>query len=293
MLLDFIIGKKDLVHPNVVKMVQRDEQEGYRMALNEIHYGSLQLSREAKEVKEMINCENEIQKTTDQDIVKDDRDQQDKEDVMKFIFAHKNRVKLATLKEVAYNSDKAIYEAFKQIHVKSLEINKDEIGGGKSKKKFVDVVKENMVPGQTIVKIVGSRGRNVQLDIDTLFFTGFEDDVKAVDLWKTLKQIGRIKDIILPRKRDIYNKRFGFIKLMDKTWAEMFLRQSNRVEIKGKKIRIEAAKMVKNKRKSSLPSDREKGYNFKPPEKEKPGPILEITDNSSYKWLEIVGKSVF
>ncbi|KAL8089015.1 hypothetical protein AgCh_038681 [Apium graveolens] len=40
-LIDFISNHKSLVYPNILKMVEKKDSEGIRMALNYIHYGSL------------------------------------------------------------------------------------------------------------------------------------------------------------------------------------------------------------------------------------------------------------
>lgn len=50
----FITNYAKLVHPNVLKMVDKDEKEGFRMALNQIHYGTLQSSREVKELRSRV-----------------------------------------------------------------------------------------------------------------------------------------------------------------------------------------------------------------------------------------------
>lgn len=45
-LIGFILSKDYMVHPNVIKMVRNRDAEGIRMALNHIHYGSLQATRD-------------------------------------------------------------------------------------------------------------------------------------------------------------------------------------------------------------------------------------------------------
>lgn len=47
-MIDFIMQKRELVHPNVIKMVMNRSNEGIRMALNQIHYGTIKTSREVK-----------------------------------------------------------------------------------------------------------------------------------------------------------------------------------------------------------------------------------------------------
>ncbi|KAL8114154.1 hypothetical protein AgCh_021139 [Apium graveolens] len=45
-----------------------------------------------------------------------------------------------------------------------------------------------------------------------IFLYGIPDEVKARDMWSCFKGCGVILDIILPRKRDKNNRRFGFVK---------------------------------------------------------------------------------
>ncbi|WOH08313.1 hypothetical protein DCAR_0727751 [Daucus carota subsp. sativus] len=49
-LKDYVISRKELVHPNVIKMVLQGDREGLRMAMNHIHYNSL---RERRVIKNM------------------------------------------------------------------------------------------------------------------------------------------------------------------------------------------------------------------------------------------------
>lgn len=49
----FVMQYKQFVHPNVIKTVNREEEEGYRMALNKIYYGTLKVSRDVQEKLEI------------------------------------------------------------------------------------------------------------------------------------------------------------------------------------------------------------------------------------------------
>lgn len=53
----------------------------------------------------------------------------------------------------------------------------------------------------------------------------------ARDLWDLFKMRGDIKDIILPKRRDIRNKRYGFVKTCSELEAGMII--SNLKQFKG------------------------------------------------------------
>lgn len=59
MLVNFIRSKAHLVHPNVMKLVQKQDIEGIRMALNHIHYGSI---KEARDRNNLLLLRNEMDK---------------------------------------------------------------------------------------------------------------------------------------------------------------------------------------------------------------------------------------
>ncbi|KAK1391545.1 hypothetical protein POM88_010601 [Heracleum sosnowskyi] len=195
---NFILNKRELVHPNVIKMVQADENEGIRMTLNQIHYGTLRTSRQTKEIKKgRMGCRQE------------------------------------------------------EGHPKgSREKGKPRKGydNVKFKKSFADILKDNKHPGQTQQKIASRFSESAHNSTDTLFFSDFEEGAKVVNIWKVLKRIGRVRDIILPRKKDRYNKRFGFIKPMVMSCAKSFMRLSNKISIGGNKIRIQWAKKYADKK---------------------------------------------
>lgn len=53
-LIEFIMQKREFVHPNFIKMVEKEDEEGFRMALNQIHYGTLKVSRDTKESQRVV-----------------------------------------------------------------------------------------------------------------------------------------------------------------------------------------------------------------------------------------------
>lgn len=58
-LIHFILSKQHMIHPNVVKMVENHNNEGIRMALNQIHYGSIKMSRDLKTLRKTTIEENQ------------------------------------------------------------------------------------------------------------------------------------------------------------------------------------------------------------------------------------------
>ena len=121
---DFIQTYRELVHPNVLKMVAKQDAEGVHMALNHIHYGSLGKRRLVKEHKKAAH---EFCSGLRKDLLGSEADENhktsrdSKELVMKFIFSHADKVEEQILQKVTYNNDRAISEALSQIHAKSLE----------------------------------------------------------------------------------------------------------------------------------------------------------------------------
>ncbi|KAL1824466.1 hypothetical protein ACET3Z_011244 [Daucus carota] len=55
----YVMSHRELVHPNVIKMVRAEDKEGLRMALNHIHYNSLRESRTVKQMKAMVKSAKE------------------------------------------------------------------------------------------------------------------------------------------------------------------------------------------------------------------------------------------
>lgn len=45
----------------------------------------------------------------------------------------------------------------------------------------------------------------------TVFVSGIGENIQAKELWRFCKGKGRVKDIVLPKKRDKNNRRFGFL----------------------------------------------------------------------------------
>lgn len=49
----------------------------------------------------------------------------------------------------------------------------------------------------------------------SFYFTNFLEDVKYEDLWMLFLKWGRVIDVFVPSKRDIFGKKFGFVRFLD------------------------------------------------------------------------------
>lgn len=58
----------------------------------------------------------------------------------------------------------------------------------------------------------------------TVFITGFPENTLEKTLWILFKSVVRIRDIILPKKKDKRNKRYGFIKVENFDMAERLIK---------------------------------------------------------------------
>lgn len=131
-LVSFIFSYKDLVHPNVLKDVKDKKSEGFRMALNQIHYGSLRVRREVQDSKKLIRQSN----------------------------------------------------------------NKAD---------------EDEKMGWTLV--THKKNQKTKQERGCIFMAKIPYEAKAKEVWNFLQQGGRITDVTLPRKRDKFQNRIGFVKV--------------------------------------------------------------------------------
>lgn len=66
----------------------------------------------------------------------------------------------------------------------------------------------------TLVRRKKSKSSSKFSHLDTIYVSGIPEKAKAKELWHFFsKAAGKIKDIILPKKRDKNNGRFGFVKV--------------------------------------------------------------------------------
>lgn len=62
-----------------------------------------------------------------------------------------------------------------------------------------------------------------------VFITSFGEEMQARELCKFLKGKGKIRDIILPKRRDKNNMRDGFVMLNNEEEARKIIKASNGV----------------------------------------------------------------
>ncbi|KAL1813904.1 hypothetical protein ACET3Z_023969 [Daucus carota] len=295
---DFIQTYKELVHPSVLQMVARKDPEGIGLALNHIHSGSLNKSRRAKAQKmAAYKFLNEIkQDAPNTELVETQRREGDyKESLIKFIFSHSDKVKMSTMKGVTYNNDSAISDALNQIHLNSLKnaVEKE----GKNLPNYLEAVKSKSDIPVNKANPSSKMGPSPSLPWDSLFFTGF-DGVSLIDIWKGVKQVARIKDIVIPARLDKNNKKFGFIKPFSAVDAHKLIKASNQLVLGGQRVRIERAKprRVTNINKATPPRviqetrtrGREEDTEDKPSEQEK---VQVVVEDGMEEWDAMLARS--
>ncbi|KAL1807788.1 hypothetical protein ACET3Z_004292 [Daucus carota] len=236
--IEFIWAHKDMVHPNTINRDLEHDNDAVRMALNQIHYGTIRQKK--KIVKERAPSISEVEH---------------KEKMIKFIFLHKDKVKEQTMQGVIYNSANAISEAIRQINHKSENPKQPPVSGETTNQTYRDTVLKSKSP--IAADNQPPRPRTLRNPIKKkldLYFTGFSDEVTYEEIWKVFKQRGRIKDIVFPTKRDRWSKKYGFVKLFSQVDAEVFLAPQNPVYIRGNRISFNWAK---GKRSNPRLSDRD------------------------------------
>lgn len=65
----------------------------------------------------------------------------------------------------------------------------------------------------------------------TIFISNIPSEASARDIWEFFKMGGTIKDIILPKRRDRRNNRYGFVKTTSELEADKII--SNLKQFKG------------------------------------------------------------
>ncbi|WOH10496.1 hypothetical protein DCAR_0729965 [Daucus carota subsp. sativus] len=295
----FIQSYKELVHPSVLNMVEKRDPEGINLALNHIHSGSLNKSRRARAQRTAVKDFFSNIDDGDTKLGKEDRQRKSldsKEALMRFIFSHSDKVDPLTLQGVSYNKDKDISEALRQIHSNSLRISIEE--KMKCKSSYLEAAKSNRTTAVPKVIPLSNKKSPVPLRWDSLFFTGFEG-VSVGDIWKGIKQVARIKDIVIPKRLDKYNKKFGFIKPSSVEDANRLLQVSNQLVLGGRCVRIERARDRHPQllKKSSVPlegketknDEMKEGNEGKESGKEN---IQVVLEEGMEEWVDMLARSV-
>ncbi|KAL1805264.1 hypothetical protein ACET3Z_028332 [Daucus carota] len=201
LLMQFIHQNKSLVHPNVMEMVRKKDNEGIQMALNHIHYGSLQAARELQKSKHEARVSEQI-KISHEGIERD------------FIEQYAHLVDENVLPEALKGVDQYVNKALYQIHSRI-------ISGRTTIKQNSPTYKEVLTSNQETSRnhsprpspSTGRTNQSRDLNLsDVVFVSNLPQKVPTKEIWSFCKQFGGLKDIVLPRKRDRYGRRIGFIK---------------------------------------------------------------------------------
>ncbi|KAL4554330.1 hypothetical protein LXL04_039550 [Taraxacum kok-saghyz] len=96
----------------------------------------------------------------------------------------------------------------------------------------------------------------------SFFFQNFPEDLNEGALWKTFQNYGTVVDVYIPKKRDVTNRKFGFVRFSNiSTPAQCVVRLQN-IWIGSFKVRVSVARYQRN---TSDPSDNLQPY-IPPPE---------------------------
>ncbi|KAK1361733.1 hypothetical protein POM88_046207 [Heracleum sosnowskyi] len=153
-----------------------------------------------------------------------------------FIMANEDLVDKTVLEEFCRGSKQAVADALNQIHWKSLKKRKVFVWDEKLDSKilpdktFADVLNKGAVPtpkhdegcdktGWNTTKPRKQTKLNKHPDASTIFLYGIPAEATAREIWNIFKRGGVVKDIILPRKRDKRNQRYGFVKTISELEA--------------------------------------------------------------------------
>lgn len=114
------------------------------------------------------------------------------------------------LKDALEGCDKAISLALGVIHHKTLVT---QTQGQKSFKEVL-ISSSKSPPNTTIPNIPPSKAPSThkpEKGNKCIFFSGIPENTQTKELWGFFRKLGKFKDIILPRKRDKFNNRYGFL----------------------------------------------------------------------------------
>ncbi|WOG86688.1 hypothetical protein DCAR_0205905 [Daucus carota subsp. sativus] len=242
-LINFLQENAELIHPNTRHLAISGDAEGIRLALNQIHYNSLT-------EKHHRSGPSKRGSTKPSDLLDITRS---------FLKGFSQFVEPSVLNDALLGNDKAISLALGQIHFHSLEAGVDNNSKNNISQQgsFKDVLLKQHTHekkqgdmkttkagtnfntrGQTR-STYGIRTRKAE---HTVFFTGFQENSHPKDLWKYFKQAAKIKDIILPWKRDKYGKRYGFLIMENEEAVQIIVKKLNSASTEYGKLYLSRAK---------------------------------------------------
>ncbi|KAL1831605.1 hypothetical protein ACET3Z_001256 [Daucus carota] len=178
----FLMANDRFIDLNVQAMVKKGEQEGIRMALNQIHYGWIEEARKCgKEEQSWTLVQRRSKK------YRSGKQENHNKVVSEFIINFKHLIEPTVYEDAMFGNDKGVSLAPGQIHHKTLPIEGDKV--------FEKSFKEVLVSSPKKMCRHGPYGA-IKRSLATLQKGGGG---------------GVVKDIILPRKRDRFGNRIGFL----------------------------------------------------------------------------------
>lgn len=223
LLNNFMSSYERFVDPNVQLMVKQGSQEGFRMALNHIHYGSIRESRE-NGMRNNHSSSSVSQHQAPAKHTSQGNSYSHLAILKSFLLGYKHIIEPSVLDDALSGNDKALSLALGQIHHKSLA--HPSLSEPSFKEKLLLNINENKSPARTTT-IRSPKSVTPETSKNTVFFTGFSNSTNLKDLWVLFKRVGKIKDIILPRRRDRFGNRIGFIIATNGQEAEKMISQFN------------------------------------------------------------------
>lgn len=106
---------------------------------------------------------------------------------------------------------------------------------------------------------------NAAYSESSIFILNIRDSANSRDIWSFFQRQHAVKDIILPRKRDINGKRFGFIHTYDHHTAISIVKHFNGSSLMNNKLLVKINTKVRKSRASVSSSMPQQMVNFPPP----------------------------
>ncbi|KAL1829669.1 hypothetical protein ACET3Z_008081 [Daucus carota] len=164
-----------------------------------------------------------------------------------FIWAHNHWVDKQILERLNIGDESAISEALAQIHQNSLSFsapNQDNRSYSEALQNPLWTAKENPSAQHnewkevTYRKKANNSAKGKSQHTVSIFLYDIPDISTGKDIWNLFKECGKIKDIILPRKRDVRGKRIGFVHTDSEKEAGAIISNAKQDKKLGRKIKM-------------------------------------------------------
>lgn len=93
-----------------------------------------------------------------------------------------------------------------------------------------------------MVKRGGPVGRGGEGEVTTFLFTEFSEDCGAKELYNVFKEYGNVDEVIIPPKKDVRGKRYGFVRFFDMGEAEFLAKRLDSIFIGRRKLHVNIPK---------------------------------------------------